>query len=162
VKVPTLAACLEACRRLGLEVHLELKAAGNLPTRLTEKVLEALAAVGMTDTALISSFDHGLLARVRELGITVRTAVLTSERLYDPVAYLARLGAQAYCPGSDVALGPDTHEVDVETIRAVRRAGSEVYVWTVNDRARMRELIDAGVNGIYTDFPNRLRALVTR
>ncbi|HWR84504.1 MAG TPA: glycerophosphodiester phosphodiesterase family protein, partial [Rhodoglobus sp.] len=31
------------------------------------------------------------------------------------------------------------------------RAGVEVHVWTINDRARMRQLVDRGADGIVTD-----------
>ncbi len=39
-------------------------------------------------------------------------------------------------------------------------AGMRVIVWTVNDVPTMRSLIDIGVDGIITDYPDRLRALM--
>ncbi|APU15000.1 glycerophosphoryl diester phosphodiesterase [Actinoalloteichus sp. GBA129-24] len=53
--------------------------------------------------------------------------------------------------------------VDERLVGAVRRRGLEVHVWTVDDPARMRELLDLGVDGLVTDRPDLLRAeLVAR
>jgi glycerophosphoryl diester phosphodiesterase len=43
----------------------------------------------------------------------------------------------------------------------VRAASLGVNVWTENDPARMQALIEAGVTGIFTDYPNRLRDVLT-
>jgi glycerophosphoryl diester phosphodiesterase len=39
----------------------------------------------------------------------------------------------------------------------LREQGFDVYVWTINDEKTMRKLIDAGVSGIFTDFPQVLK-----
>lgn len=166
VGVPTLVECLEACRAHGLGVHVELKAIPRFPPALVDVVLAAIAAVDMEDRVVLSSFDHQQLARVRERGSRVRTAVLTGDRLHDPVTYLSRLGANAYNPGCsgahdtmglEAADGPDR-----ESVGALRRAGFDVHAWTENDPLRMRRLIELGVNGIFTDYPNRLCEVVGR
>jgi Glycerophosphoryl diester phosphodiesterase len=119
----------------------------------------------MQDAVVLSSFDHAQLSRIGTLAPGVRTAVLSSDRLYRPAEYLARLGASAYNPGcygdyDTVGFGAVTGQLDHETIAEVRAAGYDVYVWTENDPERMRRLIEAGVSGIFTDYPNRLRALL--
>ena len=38
--------------------------------------------------------------------------------------------------------------------------GLQVQVWTINDEQQMRELIELGVDGIITDYPDRLRSVV--
>ncbi len=47
-----------------------------------------------------------------------------------------------------------------EDIPAIRQAGVEVYVWTVNDPEVMRALIKNDVSGIFTDFPQRLKSIL--
>lgn len=165
VKVPLLDECLQACKRLGLVLHIELKVIPRFYPRLAGKVVEHVRESGMRGSVVVSSFDHLQLARIAKLAPELRTAVLTADRLYRPAEYLARLGASAYNPGchgdSDtVGFGAVTGQLDRETISEVRAAGCDVYVWTENDPGRMARLIDAGVSGIYTDYPHRLRALL--
>jgi glycerophosphoryl diester phosphodiesterase len=47
-----------------------------------------------------------------------------------------------------------------ELVAAARRAGLEIHVWTVNEEAAMRRLIALGVDGIMTDYPDKLLALL--
>ncbi len=48
--------------------------------------------------------------------------------------------------------------VDADFTRQMRRAGQRLYIWTVDDPARARELMDAGVDGITTNKPGWLRS----
>ena len=131
------------------------------------KVLLArkLAAHPLFGSVTVSSFDHRLVAQLRALDGRVRTAVLVRDRIADPVAYLAALRAQAWhpgCQGDDDTLGFQSIDgrLDRAGIAALTDAGHEVNVWTENDPERMRRLIDAGVTGIFTDYPDRLRAVI--
>jgi glycerophosphoryl diester phosphodiesterase len=56
-----------------------------------------------------------------------------------------------------MGFGSVSGKLDPRGIRDVRRAGRGVNVWTCNDREAMRQLVEAGVTGLITDFPNRVR-----
>ena len=149
---PTLAECITRAQQLGLLLNVEIK---NLPARYPGIEAQVVATVRRLDAVLdvlISSFDHEALAAVRALNDAVATAVLTQDRLYQPLTYLMRLDADALHPGGYV---PDRALAD--TIRASHRG---VNVWTENDPATMRRLVASGVTGIITDYPNRLRTLL--
>ena len=51
-------------------------------------------------------------------------------------------------------------EVSADSIKLAQDLGLSVNVWTVNEAARMRELIEMGVDGIITDYPDRLRGIL--
>jgi len=47
-------------------------------------------------------------------------------------------------------------------IRTVHRHGKQVHIWTIDDQATMERLIDAGVDGIFTDRPDTLKSVLQR
>jgi glycerophosphoryl diester phosphodiesterase len=151
-RIPTLVECLARAQNLSLLVNVEIK---NLPRRyphIEEMVVAAIERLDAVRHVIVSSFDHESLAVVRQLHDTIATAALTQDRLYQPAEYLTRLDADAFHPGGYVP--------DRETVRAIRAGGRGVNVWTENDPERMRRLIAAGVTGIITDYPDRLRDLL--
>jgi glycerophosphoryl diester phosphodiesterase len=190
VRLPTLVESLMQCRDLGLRVNIELKAShatstlsdttdcepvvGNsgemkVSDALIVQVVQQVGGLGIRDDVLISSFDHGSLNRVKQIEPALRTGVLVTHPVADPVAYCRDLRASAYHPGcspGDDAVGFGTDEfratgrLAAEPFRSLLAAGIAVYVWTENDPTRMLQLIDAGVSGIFTDYPNRLAAIV--
>ena len=70
-----------------------------------------------------------------------------TDRIEDAIAWARRVGARALHLRKDAT-----------TPRALEAAASAhlaVRVWTVNDQAEMQRLVAAGVEGIFTDFPER-------
>lgn len=158
VRIPTLDECLDACAAFGLELNVEIKVAKHVPSGAPDLIRQVVAALSpYRARVVVSSFDHAALAGVRALDPDVRIGVLSDARLADPAAYVQRLGAQRYHPGAK-AIGLDG-VVDDDAIAAMRSAGG-TWVWTVNDRPTMRKAIDAGIAGLFTDYPARLRALL--
>jgi glycerophosphoryl diester phosphodiesterase len=51
--------------------------------------------------------------------------------------------------------------VDRRFLRAAHRRGLQVHVWTINDPDEMRALLDLGVDGLVTDRPSQLKAVLT-
>ncbi|WP_223979446.1 glycerophosphodiester phosphodiesterase family protein [Arthrobacter sp. NicSoilB8] len=51
--------------------------------------------------------------------------------------------------------------VTAEMVRRAHAAGMQVIPWTVDDKPTMRALIGAGVDGLITDYPDRLRDMMT-
>jgi glycerophosphoryl diester phosphodiesterase len=49
-----------------------------------------------------------------------------------------------------------------EFVEAAHKRNLKVHVWTVNETEAMRRLLDMGVDGIMTDYPDRLLALLGR
>ncbi len=47
-------------------------------------------------------------------------------------------------------------------VRAAHRANVQVHVWTINDTAEMQRFLDMGVDGIMTDKPAEMMALIGR
>lgn len=154
--IPTLREALEFTRDHNWRVNIEIKDASNTPgdAFVVEKVVALVKELDMLDRVMISSFNHEYLKRVKIAEPDLITAALVDRAVADPVALLEETGAQAYNPGLKY--------VDEKTVRAVREAGYDVLVWTVNEEEDMRRLIEWGVSGIFTDFPQRLNAVLGR
>src|SRR6266516_2226434 len=126
-RVPTLAEVLAA---VALPVNVELKPVG----------AGALARV------VFSSFDAGALERLCARTARATLAVLWDEGpVADAVARARRVGARA------LHLRKDRTTPDA----MAAAAGLPVRAWTVNERGEMGRLVAAGVEGIFTDFPER-------
>lgn len=137
-------------------VNVEIKDATGTHAHdvIVSKVVSLVEDLGMTQQVLISSFNHDYLKQVKALNPDLALGVLVSKRVNDPLALMQEIGAQAYNPGLKA--------VDPEQVRSLREAGFDVNVWTVNDKDDAQTLIDMGVTGLITDFPQDLISLVSQ
>jgi glycerophosphoryl diester phosphodiesterase len=152
-KAPTLRQALAFTKDNNWRVNVEIKDLTAAPGDATvvEKVVALIDELGMADRVLISSFNHSYIQRVKQANPKIATAALVDKADPDPVALLKRLNAQAY--------NPKVGQISPAEIGKVRDAGYDVYIWTVNDEATMKQLIAARVSGIFTDFPQLLKPL---
>lgn len=135
---PTLAEVLDLCRgRIGVMVELK-RPRGDL----VERVLPML-----DDDAVLVCFQARALEHARAL----RPGIRTVQHVGFGVS-IRRAARGAW------AAGFQNERVTARGLAAARSLGLETTVYTVNDEARMRELRDLGVTGIFTDDPARARA----
>jgi glycerophosphoryl diester phosphodiesterase len=154
--IPTLREALTFTRANTWRVNVEIKDLRNTPGDATvvEQVVALIEDLGMVDSVLVSSFNHSYLERVRAITGNIATGALVVFADPDPAALVRRLRAQAY--------NPRVTTIQPHEIAALREQGVDVYVWTVNDVETMRPLIEAKVSGIFTDFPQTLKAELER
>jgi len=162
-RIPTLVECLELARDLNLLVNVEIKSLPRMYPRLAVNVVDTVRQIDCELMVLVSSFDHRQLITVRELSEEMATGVLTGSRIAKPDEYLRLLKADAYhpcCNGDfdSMGLGSIDGTVDRDTVESVQAIGAGVQPWTVNDLSSISKLLDAGVSGIISDFPNRVAA----
>ncbi|OJX45859.1 MAG: hypothetical protein BGO78_11185 [Chloroflexi bacterium 44-23] len=148
LKIPTLREALNLTKELKWQVNVELKDLSGLDgdAHIAESVVALINELEMAKSVIISSFNHSYIFRVKAANASIRTAALVEKPVSDPLLLLQDLDAQAYNPGIK-----EFSEFD--QIGKIRQAGFDVYIWTVNDAETMRSLINAGVSGIFTDFP---------
>ncbi|MGI5499582.1 glycerophosphodiester phosphodiesterase [Lentzea sp. CA-135723] len=111
----------------------------------------------------LASFSDNRLARLRKIagpelltsmGPRSAGALWAARRI--PLAGAAVRGQVAQVPVSQGRL----HIVDRRFVQAAHRRALEVHVWTVDDEADMRALLDLGVDGLVTDRPDLLREVL--
>jgi glycerophosphoryl diester phosphodiesterase len=154
--VPLLAAALAACEGLG--VNVEIKSSPDDPDFDVDRGAADLVVAeldGFDRTRLlVTSFDLGMVDRVRTLDPSLPTGLLAFE-LADPARAVEVAAERGH-----VAINPWDPFVDDAFMVLARDAGLAVNVWTVNDPDRMRELVDLGVDAIITDVPDVLAGLL--
>ena len=98
---------------------------------------------------LVSSFDWDELREYRKLDPTGRIAVLTEGDPLEALEVAAELKAEA--------INPQHTQLNAENVGKIHEAGYKVYTWTVNDPAEFQRLVSIGVDGVFSDFPDRMR-----
>jgi glycerophosphoryl diester phosphodiesterase len=131
-----------------------------------EAVLRVIRSAGAEERTLIASTEHAVVRRFRRISRgRIATAASRREIAAFYVLSRARLGALAR-PVYDALQVPVEHRgielVTPRFLRVARSTGVRVDVWTINDAAQMRWLLDLGVSGIMTDHPEVLTALLAR
>ena len=113
----------------------------------------------MSNNVMVACFDAGVLKKFRRQCPQVATSAGFSE----VAAFFAlqRLRLQSiYSPPAIALQVPekydDTTVVNRQFVKAAHERNMSVHVWTVNDADDMRRLIDVGVDGIMTDYPQLL------
>ncbi len=145
-RIPTLAEVFDALvNRCGLNIELKADAA-------EKPVCEIVRARGAIEASMVSGFDWEALWRVRAIDPAIRIGVLADKRGDAMLATARRLDAWAVNPRYNLCTA--------ELVSEAHGHGFKVMVWTVDERAAMRRMIAYGVDGIMTNYPERLSALV--
>ena len=153
--IPTLREALIYTKDNNWWVNIEIKdASGTFADAIiVSDVVKLVEELGVEDQVLISSFDFDYLKQVKAINQSLPTGVLVNKIVMDPLALMKELDAQAFHPGMKV-----TYEKQVSLLL---KEGYAVNVWTVNEESDMQKLIEMGVTGIITDFPQRAIALLS-
>lgn len=152
-RVPTLEEVLDAFGpRIAFNLEIKRPRAGPY-AGLEAEVAADVARRGLLADTLFSCFYDPVLAALREVSPGARVGLLVSRR--HPVRAVERaeaLGAEA--------LHPEAPLVERVLVEEAHAAGLAVYPFTVDAPDAMARLLDLGVDGLFTNVPARMRALV--
>ncbi len=119
----------------------------------------------MTDKIIVGSFNQTTIDDFRRQCPEVATSASPSE--VSKFLALQKTGiADSYNPPMQALQVPRNLSglqiVTKDFVEAAHRRNLKVHVWTINDEAEMQRLIELGVDGIMTDYPDRLLELLSR
>lgn len=144
------------------------------PEAFADQLVAAIRTAGLADRTTIQSFDWRTLRRVGEVAPEIPRVCLTAEQRWLDNVQIGRPGPSPWAAGLDVddvggsvpklvqAAGcavwsPHFADLNAARLMEARSLGLKVVVWTVNEPAEMARLIELGVDGIISDYPDRLR-----
>lgn len=149
-QIPTLEEVLKFARQNDVIFYLEIKYDG--AWGMHHSLVAALQNSENAAHTIAISFDPETLRALRQIDPGVMMGLLADRGGSDLVNTALEAGARQLCLRWDL--------VTPEIVQRAHRADLQVVAWTVNDANEMRKLIEAGVDGIMTDLPDRLRAVV--
>jgi glycerophosphoryl diester phosphodiesterase len=149
-RVPTLDEILHFALERDVIFFLEIKSGGTWG--IEHAVVGTLRDLNASAHSVILSFDPAVLDSVNRLDRTIMTGFLCEHPSTDLVERAVRVGARQICPRGDL--------ITSALVDQAHHAGLQVVAWTVNEPDQMTRLIDAGVDGIMTDYPDRLVRLI--
>jgi glycerophosphoryl diester phosphodiesterase len=151
-RIPTLDEILDFSKKNDVVFYLELKPNGFWGGE--HALISALRNTSEIARSVIISFDPTILSSLRKIEPTLMTGLLYDGTADNPFEKALEIGARQLVVRGDL--------VTPNVIQQARKQDLQVVCWTVNSPAHMRLLVAAGVDGIMTDYPDRLAAVLKK
>ncbi len=145
--IPTLNEVMDL---IGGKAFLNIELKGTQTALPTHRLLEEYfkGEEWSTEKIVISSFNWEELEIFRNLNATVPIAILTEDDPLDALPIAMRIKAEA--------INPYYKALNVSNVKKIKEAGFELYPWTVNSPEDIAAMLSLKVDGIITDFPERI------
>jgi glycerophosphoryl diester phosphodiesterase len=152
--IPTLEEVLHQCA--GAFFNIEVKQES---PAIEERVLEVISRSGKESHVLLAAETHTVLKRLRPLCAGIPTS-LSYQEAAEFIRWVKGGCRQEYHPPGQALQIPEKYRwhrlVSPRNLEAAHRSGLEVHVWTINRLKDMSRLLDMGVDGIMSDYPDLL------
>tara|TARA_B110000459_G_C16614047_1_gene497790 strand:- start:345 stop:1103 length:759 start_codon:yes stop_codon:yes gene_type:complete len=145
--IPTLEEVLDL---INGRVFLNIELKGTQTALLTNEIILSYFERKEWDLSkiLISSFNWEELEIFYSVNSEVSIAILTEDDPLDAIPIAKQLNA--------VAINPEYVSLNTGNIDKIKKEGLKIFTWTVNDPQEIKDVITLGVDGIITDFPERV------
>ncbi|TVP73984.1 MAG: glycerophosphodiester phosphodiesterase [Rhodobacteraceae bacterium] len=177
-RIPSLDQVLDwAAGDAGLILNIEIKSdptrddLGDPPATLVEALVQTLAGHRLSGQILVSSFDWRVLAELQRQSPDLARGYLSYEQSGDDLTIFP---GSAWMAGLSLAAHADTlpdliaaqggrcwcayhRDLTKARVRRAQDLGLAVNAWTVNDPDDIARMYAIGVDGIITDYPERVR-----
>jgi len=149
-RVPTVKEILDFAKEYDVIFYLEIKSGP--AWGIEHAVVAALRDQNASARVVILSFDPSTLDSIHRLDSTMMTGFLCEHPTNDLVERTVRAGARQLVARGDL--------ITPAVVEKAHHAGLQVVAWTINEEDQMRRLIATGVDGIITDYPDRLLSVL--
>lgn len=153
-RIPTLEEVLDFSKNNDVVFYLEVKY--DVAWGMHHTLVAAIRNAENAARTIVISFDPSTIAAVRRVDPSIMVGLLAddSDRVARPdlVRAAQRAGARQLCVRSSILTS--------ELVERAHGADLQVATWTINDPETMRAAVRAGVDGIMTDLPDRLRSIL--
>jgi len=165
VYIPTVAEVFENYPNLR---HLiEIKDTNNpmLYEKIVEELWRLIQQYNLEDNVMVGSFDHEIIELFENVTWGQIPIGAGEQEVRDFVKkHVPYLNGLARTNADSLQLPTEAEGYDLTTnniIQSAKKRNMSIYYWTINDEATMRELIEKNVDGIITNYPDRLQRVLT-
>ncbi len=145
-KIPTLEEVIDVVNRKAV-LNIELK--GNNTATDTYRIIQEFKERGWkNEDFILSSFKWDELQAVYDLDPSILLAVLTEKNPEDAIEFALKVNAKA--------INPHFKKLNEDNVKKIREANLKIYPWTVNDQKDIAKMKSLKVDGIITNYPERI------
>ena len=179
-RMPTLAGLFDRVKQMdasNVRFNIETKIDPNRPDDtatpevMAQTLVKAIRDAGMAGRVTVQSFDWRTLRIVQQIAPEIPTAYLSFQNANNDTITSGlwtagfKIAEHASIPAMIKAAGgaiwsPNGGAVTEDLVKKAQAMGLKVLPWTINNPAEMDKLIGWGVDGIITDYPDRLRTVM--
>lgn len=164
VEIPTVEEAFDAVPNMRWNIEIKDTNDPELHKEIAEKLWALIQEYELEEDSLTVSFDHDIVERMLEVsdgeafvsgGRGEITKLVVIHKLFLNGLYQPTVNA-IQIPTKDSGINLKSRNL----IRSVNRLGMDVHYWTINEEEMMKELIELGANGLLTDRPDLMIALL--
>lgn len=159
-RVPALAEVIKLVKGKA-ELLIEIKSSGAYPG-IEEIIIKILEENDFVKQCVIHCFNSVSLKKIRTHHPEVRIQKLVLGNIFFlplHIDYRPQLGHYHHYDFVS-GINPNHKYINEMMLKKIQQKGQTVYVWTQNDEEKMKELISLGVDGIITDYPEKLKKII--
>ncbi|HDR4724475.1 glycerophosphodiester phosphodiesterase [Bacillus cereus group sp. Sample62] len=153
-KVPAIEEIIETFGH-NANYYIETKSPDEYPG-MEEKLLEIIKHYEISDKVIIQSFSEASLQKIHSLDVNIPLVQLLPYKKTAQLTELEIKNYKTYCIG----LGMNYKYIDSAYVKRIKRHGLEVHPFTVDNQTDMKKLLLWGVDGMFTNYPDRLHSLL--
>ena len=152
LKIPSLDEFIDLIKNRDLIINFELKDDKIKYKDIEKIVLDKIYKAKIEDNSIISSFNHYSVMKCKELDKNIKTGFLYDNQLYDPGSYGKRAGVYA--------LHPNYITLEDDIVENIKNSNLKINTYTVNEEKDMTRLAKLGIDGIITNYPDKLKTIL--
>ncbi|WP_174614876.1 glycerophosphodiester phosphodiesterase [Virgibacillus ihumii] len=147
ISLPTLEEVLNLCPS-EIMLNVEIKNIPVIYEGIEDILIHTLDRHHRLDNVIISSFDHVALKKVQEINPEIPLGMLFYYRILNPWDYAKNSGLNIN------SIHPNQIYTDQTFVEECKKLGYKVYPYTVNGQKQYEKLLDYGVDGVFSNWPD--------
>ena len=153
-KIPLLEEYFELVKDRPILSNIELKTGIYEYPGIEEAVYDLICKYHMKDKVILSSFNHHSILRMKALDPELRCGFLSETWILDVGEYVSSHKVEAYHPQFHMLTDKETADLKSHDL--------EINTWTVNEEEDILRMIRLNVDGIITNYPDRVATLLKK